>query len=172
MASGVAPLSSPMRAMTPIGRERHQAPRRHRQLPNKADRKKRYHGKNAIYRERNHVGRFNKLKQSGRIATRHDKLGATFCAFIPLEAVRISLRSVEPTAQLAERQVTHVSIKIKSIVLLTLPGYTTSVFGRGSSGNHLLQSSSRHPRGACGTMGSSERLARVPQKWAASPRTR
>ncbi len=59
-------------------------------IPNKTNRR--------IYRERNHVERFfNKLKQFRRIATRYDKLGATFFAFIQLAAVRISLRSIEST---------------------------------------------------------------------------
>lgn len=67
-------------------------------IPNKSNRKKRYRWKKAIYRQRNHVERFfNKLKQFRRIATRHDKLGATFFAFIQLAAVRISLRSIEST---------------------------------------------------------------------------
>jgi transposase len=35
---------------------------------------------------------FNKLKQFRRIATRYDKLGANFLAFLQLVAVRISLR--------------------------------------------------------------------------------
>ena len=53
----------------------------------------------AIYRQRNYVERFfNKLKQFRRIATRYDKLGATFFAFIQLAAIRISLRSIESTA--------------------------------------------------------------------------
>ncbi len=44
---------------------------------------KKYRWKKAIYRERNHVERFfNKLKQFRRIATRYDKLGTTFFAFI------------------------------------------------------------------------------------------
>ncbi|WP_311974237.1 IS5 family transposase [Bradyrhizobium glycinis] len=52
----------------------------------------------AIYRERNHVERFfNKLKQFRRIATRYDKLGATFFAFVQLASVRIWLRSIEST---------------------------------------------------------------------------
>ena len=67
-------------------------------IPNKSNRKKRSRWKKAIYRERNHVERFfNKLKQFRRIATRYDKLGATFFAFIQLAAVRISLRSIEST---------------------------------------------------------------------------
>ncbi len=40
---------------------------------------------------------FNKLKQFRRIATRYDKLGATFFAFIKIAAVRIWLRSIEST---------------------------------------------------------------------------
>jgi transposase len=61
-------------------------------------RKKRFRWIKAIYRERNHFERFfNKLKQFRRIATRYDKLGATFLAFIQLAAVRISLRSIEST---------------------------------------------------------------------------
>jgi transposase len=53
----------------------------------------------ALYRERNHIERFfNKLKQYRRIATRYDKLGASFLAFVKLAAVRIWLRSIESTA--------------------------------------------------------------------------
>ena len=52
----------------------------------------------AFYRERNRVERFfNKLKQFRRVATRYDKLGDNFLAFIKLAAVRISLRSIEST---------------------------------------------------------------------------
>ena len=68
-------------------------------IPNKTNRNKRYRWTKAIYRERNRVERFfNKLKQFRRIATRYDKLGATFFAFIQLAAVRISLRLIESTA--------------------------------------------------------------------------
>ena len=67
-------------------------------IPNKSNRKKKFRWKKAIYRERNHVERFfNKLKQFRRIATRYDKLGATFFAFIQLASVRIWLRSIEST---------------------------------------------------------------------------
>jgi transposase len=67
-------------------------------IPNKSNRKKRFRWNKAIYRQRNHVERFfNKLKQFRRIATRYDKLGATFFAFIQLAAVRIWLRSIEST---------------------------------------------------------------------------
>ena len=65
-------------------------------IPNMVRRKKRFRLTKALYRERNNVERFfNKLKQFRRIATRYDKLGATFMAFIQLAAVRISLRLIE-----------------------------------------------------------------------------
>ena len=52
-----------------------------------------------IYKHRNTVERrFNRFKHWRGIATRYDKLGATFFAFIQLAAVRIWLRSIEPTA--------------------------------------------------------------------------
>ena len=67
-------------------------------IPNMIRRKKHFRWTKALYRERNHVERFfNKLKQFRRIATRYDKLGASFLAFIQLAAVRISLRSIEST---------------------------------------------------------------------------
>lgn len=57
----------------------------------------RFRWKKAIYRERYHVERFfNKLKQLRRIATRYDKLGATFFAFVQLASVRIWLRQLSP----------------------------------------------------------------------------
>jgi len=52
-------------------------------IPNMIRRKKRFRWTKALYRERNHV------------ATRNDKLGASFPAFIQLAAVRISLRLIE-----------------------------------------------------------------------------
>ena len=68
-------------------------------IPNKSNRKKRYRWKKSIYRQRNHVERFfNKLKNFRRIATRYDKLGATFFAFVQLASVRIWLRSIESTS--------------------------------------------------------------------------
>src|SRR5512133_2809394 len=68
-------------------------------IPNRAHRKRKFRWKKTIYRERNQVERFfNKLKQFRRIATRYDKLGATFFAFIKIAAVRIWLRSIESTA--------------------------------------------------------------------------
>ena len=68
-------------------------------IPPKANRKVQRACDYALYCERNLVERFfNKLKQFRRIATRYDKLGATFFAFIQLAAIRISLRSIESTA--------------------------------------------------------------------------
>lgn len=68
-------------------------------IPNRSNRKRKCRWKKAIYRERNHVERFfNKLKQFRRIATRYDKLGATFLAFVQIAAIRIWLRSIESTA--------------------------------------------------------------------------
>ena len=65
----------------------------------KSNRKAPYPFRKTLYRQRNVIERFfNKLKQFRRIATRYDKLGATFFAFIQLAAVRIWLRSIESTA--------------------------------------------------------------------------
>ena len=48
---------------------------------------------------REHVERFfNTLKQFRRIATRYDKLAASFTAMIKLACVRLWLRAYEPTA--------------------------------------------------------------------------
>jgi transposase len=67
-------------------------------IPNMIRRKKRNRWTKALYRERNYVERFfNKLKQFRRIATRYDKLGANFFAFLQLATVRISLRQIEST---------------------------------------------------------------------------
>ena len=67
-------------------------------IPNMIRRKRRFRWKKALYRQRNLIERFfNKLKQFRRIATRYDKLGATFQAFLQLGVVRISLRSIEST---------------------------------------------------------------------------
>lgn len=67
-------------------------------IPNMIRRKKRFRWTKALYRERNNVERFfNKLKQFRRIATRYDKLGASYLAFLQLATVRISLRLIEST---------------------------------------------------------------------------
>jgi len=68
-------------------------------IPNRANRKRKYRWTKALYRERNRVERFfNKLKNFRRIGTRYDKLGANFFAFIQLASIRIFLRSIESTA--------------------------------------------------------------------------
>jgi transposase len=68
-------------------------------IPNRSNRKKKFRWKKALYRERNLVERFfNKIKRFRRIATRYEKLGANFLAFIKLAAMRIWLRSIESTA--------------------------------------------------------------------------
>jgi len=68
-------------------------------IPNKSNRTKQYRWTKKLYRERNLIERFfNKLKHFRRIATRYDKLGANFLAFIQLAAARIWLRSIESTS--------------------------------------------------------------------------
>jgi transposase len=59
-------------------------------IPNRFNRKTKYRWTKALYRERNRVERFfNRLKQFRRIATRYDKLGANFFAFVKLASMRI-----------------------------------------------------------------------------------
>jgi transposase len=68
-------------------------------IPNRSNRKIKFRWKKAIYRQRNLVERFfNKLKQFRRVATRYEKLGANFFAFVKLASMRIWLRSIESTA--------------------------------------------------------------------------
>ncbi len=51
-----------------------------------------------LYRARNLVERFfNRIKQCRRVATRYDKLAASYLAFIKLAAIRIWLRAYEST---------------------------------------------------------------------------
>jgi transposase len=67
-------------------------------IPNRSNRKTKYRWTKALYRERNRVERFfNRLKQFRRIATRYDKLGANFFAFVKFASMRIWLRSIEST---------------------------------------------------------------------------
>ena len=68
-------------------------------IPTQRDRRRQRSVDHAIYRQRNLVERFfNKLKQFRRVATRYEKLGANFFAFVKLASVRIWLRSIESTA--------------------------------------------------------------------------
>ena len=50
-------------------------------IPNRANRKKKFRGKRHLPRAKLTSNALNKLKQFRRIATRYDKLGATFFAF-------------------------------------------------------------------------------------------
>ena len=51
-----------------------------------------------LYRACNRVERFfNKIKQGRRVATRYDKLAATYLAFIQLASIRLWLRVNEST---------------------------------------------------------------------------
>jgi transposase len=51
-----------------------------------------------LYRAQNLIERFfNKIKQCRRVATRYDKLGANYLAFIKLASIRIWLRANEST---------------------------------------------------------------------------
>ena len=68
-------------------------------IPPKANRRDPICFSKHLYKARNLVERFfNRIKQFRRIATRYEKLGATFLAFVQLAAVRISMRSIESTA--------------------------------------------------------------------------
>ncbi len=62
-------------------------------IPAKSNpRERRPHNK-ALYKERNLIERFfNKLKQFRRVATRYDKLQATYEGFVQLAAIAILLR--------------------------------------------------------------------------------
>lgn len=67
-------------------------------IPNMIRRKRRFRWTKAICRQRNLIERFfNKLKQFRRIATRYDKLGANFRAFLQIAIVRLSIRTIEST---------------------------------------------------------------------------
>jgi transposase len=60
-------------------------PRRHRKRQHAYDR--------ALYKERNHVERFfSRIKHFRRIATRYDKLAATFMGFVTLAAIMLWLK--------------------------------------------------------------------------------
>jgi transposase len=62
-------------------------------IPSLACRKRAIAYDKKTYRQRNRVERFfSKLKQFRRIATRYDKLDATFLGFIHLTAALISIR--------------------------------------------------------------------------------
>ena len=67
-------------------------------IPNRANRKRKYRWTKAIYRQRNLVERFfNKLKHFRRVATRFDKLARNYLAALHLAATRLWARSYEST---------------------------------------------------------------------------
>ena len=62
-------------------------------IPAKSNRRERRPHNKALYKERNLIERFfNKLKQFRRVATRYDKLLATYEGFVQLAAIAILLR--------------------------------------------------------------------------------
>ena len=66
-------------------------------IPNRSNRKTKYRWTKVLYRERNRVERFfNRLKQFRRIATRYDKLGANFFAFVKLAGMRFGCDQLSP----------------------------------------------------------------------------
>jgi transposase len=50
-----------------------------------------------LYRARNLIERFFKIKQCRRVATRYDKLAANYLAFVKLASIRVWLRTNEST---------------------------------------------------------------------------
>ena len=75
------------------------SPGRRTQHPRRSTRKARFCFSRRLYKARNRIERlFNKLKQFRRVATRYDKLAATFTAMIKLACVRLWLRGYESTA--------------------------------------------------------------------------
>jgi transposase len=54
-----------------------------------------------LYRARSLIGRFfNKIKQCRRVATRYDKLAASYLAFVKFASIRIWLRTNGSTPQI------------------------------------------------------------------------
>ena len=68
-------------------------------IPARSTRKARFCFSRTLYKARNRIERlFNKLKQFRRVATRYDKLAATFTAMIKLACVRLWLRGYKSTS--------------------------------------------------------------------------
>ncbi len=68
-------------------------------IPAKRNRKWKPCFSKRLYRERNLIERFfSKLKHFRRVATRYDKLAASFLAMIQLASMRLWLRAYESTA--------------------------------------------------------------------------
>ena len=67
-------------------------------IPNKDDRRFLHPFDRKRYRDRNAIERmFCRLKDFRRIATRYDKLAASYLAFVKLVSIRIWLRANEST---------------------------------------------------------------------------
>jgi transposase len=68
-------------------------------IPPKRNRKETICFSPYLYRARNLVGHFfNRIKQCRRIATRYDKLAASYLAFVKLASIRVWLRAYESTS--------------------------------------------------------------------------
>ena len=67
-------------------------------IPTKSNRKVRITVDQALYSLRNRIERyFNKIKNARRVATRYDKLAASFLAFVEITSLRYWLRFVNAT---------------------------------------------------------------------------
>jgi transposase len=67
-------------------------------IPTKSTRKVQFTVDHALYSLRNRIERyFNKIKNARRVATRYDKLAASFMAFVELTSIRYWLRFVNAT---------------------------------------------------------------------------
>jgi transposase len=65
-------------------------------IPTKSTRKTQFTVDHALYSLRNRIERyFNKIKNARRVATRYDKLAASFLAFIEITSIRYWLRFVD-----------------------------------------------------------------------------
>ena len=66
-------------------------------IPTRATRKVQHWVEKAAYALRNRIERFNKIKNSRRVATRYDKLLESFAAFVLLATIRLWIRFVHTT---------------------------------------------------------------------------
>ena len=67
-------------------------------IPTKSSRKVQFTVDHALYSLRNRIERyFNKIKNARRVATRYDKLAASFLAFVEIISIRYWLRFVDRT---------------------------------------------------------------------------
>ncbi len=65
------------------------------EIPTKRNRKVQCTVNPAVYAKRNKIERFfNRLKESGRVATRYDHTGESFLGFVKLAAIKIWIRFV------------------------------------------------------------------------------